>query len=316
MISPMRTESDRDPRSLVVSISEPHLREAVGEVEGATIVEWDLTAPAPGEIDIVVQPYMSAPALLAHVAGTGARLVQGTSIGYDGVADHLPEGVPFANAASVHETSTAELAVGMILALQRGIPDFVRAAGEGRWASAAYPSLADRSVLVLGYGGVGKAIARRLEPFEVELVPVARTARVADGVRIRAFDELDELLPQADIVVLAVPLGEHTRRLVDAAFLARMRDGAMLVNMSRGPVVVTDDLTREVASGRLRAAVDVTDPEPLPADHPLWKAPGVLITPHVGGRSSAMTPRMAAVVREQIARMRRGEEPVNVVLPG
>jgi hypothetical protein len=199
----------------------------------------------------------------------------------------------FANAATVHETSTAELAVTLALASQRGIPEFVRAGDEGRWDLREFPSLADRRVLLVGYGGVAKAVEARLAGFEVQLTRLARSAReeqnlAGDTVEVRGFEDLHECLADAEVVILAVPLTDGTRGLVDAAALAAMPDDALLVNVARGPVVDTDALVAELQAGRLRAALDVTDPEPLPEDHPLWKCPNTLITPHVGGDSSAM----------------------------
>ncbi|GAA3891593.1 2-hydroxyacid dehydrogenase [Leifsonia kafniensis] len=301
---------------LLVSLPGHALRAALGEVpDGVEIVEWDMTGPAPvTSIDIVVQPYMGATKRLVQLDGLTTRLVQSQSIGYDGVEAVLPAGQVFANAATVHETSTAELTLALILASQRGIPDFVRAAGEGRWAPARHESLADRTVLLLGYGGVGQAIETRLLAFETNVVRVARTARTDERGPIHGFDELSELLPQADIVVVGVPLSAATAHLVDEAFLSLMPNGALLVNIARGKVADTDALLRHAASGRLRLALDVTDPEPLPAGHPLFALPNVLISPHVGGASTAMMPRMARLLRRQIDLMLAGEPPVNVVV--
>ncbi|KTR86365.1 2-hydroxyacid dehydrogenase [Leucobacter chromiiresistens] len=306
---------------LLVSLpSDPGLRDAVGDVDGVEFVEWDLDAPAPRErLDIVVPPYWGGARPLAQLAGVDARLVQWQSIGYNGVTKHLPEGLPLANAATVHEGSTAELAMGLALAAQRGIPQFVRDAEEERWQLRSLPSLADRRVLLVGYGGVSQAIEARLAGFEVEITRLARTARREENlagqtVEVRGFESLHESLAEAEIVMLAVPLTDGTRGLIDGAALAAMPDGALLVNVARGPVVDTDALVAELQSGRLRAALDVTDPEPLPAGHPLWAAPNVLITPHVGGDSSAMLPRMSALIRRQIAHLQRGEVPENLVL--
>ena len=160
-----------------------------------------------------------------------------------------------------------------------------------------------------GYGAVGAAIEARLLPFETEIVRVARRDR--DGVH--PIEALPELLPAADVVIVVVPLTEVTRGLVDADFLGRMRDDALLVNMSRGPVVVQPALVAELASGRLQAAIDVADPEPLPADSPLWTAPNLLISPHVGGMSSAMWPRAHRLVRDQLHRFVAGEPLANVL---
>ena len=302
--------------SLLVSMPDSVLREAVGELPaGVEVVLWALDGPAPRpRFDIVVTPYMGATDRLAHLAGVDALLVQSQSIGFDGVDQVLPRGHVFANAASVHETSTAELTLALILASQRGIPDFVRAADRGEWAPAHHTSLADRTVLLLGYGGVGRAIESRLLAFETTVIRVARTARSDEHGKIYGLESLPELLPQADIVVVGVPLSTETTHLVDDAFLGRMRDGSLLVNIARGPVADTDALLQHATDGRLRLALDVTEPEPLPAGHPLFALPNVLISPHVGGASSAMLPRMARLVREQIERMLRGETPLNIVL--
>jgi phosphoglycerate dehydrogenase-like enzyme len=164
-------------------------------------------------------------------------------------------------------------------------------------------------VLIIGYGDIGAAIERRLLPFEVDVVKVARTAR--DGVH--AMGELPALLPDADVVVLVVPLTDETRRLVDATFLATMKDGALLVNVARGGVVDTDALVAELATRRITAALDVTDPEPPPPGHPLWTAPGLLLSPHVGGPTSAFAPRARALVREQLTLFAEGRPLRNVV---
>jgi len=282
---------------------------------GVDLIIWDMTKAAPRErIDLVVPPYMGAHQALGHLAGVRTRLVQSQSLGYDGVEAVLPPGVVFASAASVHEASTSELAVALILASLRGVPEFVRAAAAGRWSHERRPSLADRTVLILGYGGVGRALERRLEAFETTVVRVARHARLDERGEVYDLGGLPDLLARADVVVVCLPLDESTRRMVDDTFLARMRDGALLVNVARGPIVDTDALVAHARRGRVRAALDVTDPEPLPAGHPLWTLPNVLISPHVGGATTAMAPRMARLINEQIARLRAGDEPLNVVL--
>ncbi|MBK0422129.1 2-hydroxyacid dehydrogenase [Leucobacter sp. CSA2] len=305
---------------LVVSLPPGGLREALGDVPGVEFVEWDLTGPAPRDrLDIAVPPYWGGNRVLAALEGVEVRLVQWQSIGYNGVQKYLPAGVPLANAATVHETSTAELALALALAAQRGIPEFVREGEEHLWSGRMFPSLADRRVLLIGYGGVSKAVEGRLSGFEVEVTRLARTARTdrnlaGDEVPVRGFDELHDALADAEIVILAVPLTDETRGLLDASALAKLPDGALVVNVARGPVVDTEALMPELRSGRLRAALDVTDPEPLPADHPLWDCPNLLVTPHVGGDSSAMLPRMTALIRRQIERLRAGERPENLVI--
>jgi len=163
---------------------------------------------------------------------------------------------------------------------------------------------------------VGAALARRLEPFEVEIVRVGRTRRTLDDATlVHGRDELPDLLPDADVVVLIVPQTPETTGMVDAAFLARMQQGALLVNVARGAVVVTDDLVDAVRRGHVRAALDVTDPEPLPPDHPLWTLPGVLISPHVGGFTTAFLPRAHRLVAHQLRRWRLGDPLDNVMAP-
>ncbi|AZC12887.1 2-hydroxyacid dehydrogenase [Microbacterium sp. ABRD28] len=304
--------------NLVVSVPTAQLADDLQPApDAAEVVVWPMDGPPPrSRIDIVVLPYMSLTDAVPLLDQVETRLVQSQSIGYDGIDDILPPTYTFANASSVHETSTAELAVTLALAAQRRVPAFVRAQVEGRWAPEVAESLADRRVLLLGYGGIGTAIEARLAGFEVELVRVASRHREEDGVTIHGVDELPELLPHAEIVMASLPGGDATRHLVDDGFLRALPDGALIVNVGRGPLIDTDALVDHAGRGRIRAALDVTDPEPLPAGHPLWSTDGVLIVPHVGGASSAMRPRIARLVRRQMERMSRGEAPLNVVLGG
>jgi len=301
-------------RPLVVSVPTDELRAALEGTSELDLLVWDLRSAPPREvIDLVVVPYMSSPRLLRQLEGVRTLLVQSQSIGYDGVLDELPADVRFSNGAGIHEASTAELAIGLMIASQRLFPTYVRAQVTGAWAHERSRALTGSRVVVIGQGGVGIAINERLRPFEVDLVRVATSRRTDGAGIIHGIAELPELLATADIVALAVPLTGTTSGLVDAAFLARMPPGSLLVNVSRGPVVVTDDLVAAVRSGHVRAAVDVVDPEPLPPDHPLWTVDGVLITPHIGGDSSAMHPRVVRLLLEQIAALRDGAEPLNVV---
>ncbi|MFI7542754.1 2-hydroxyacid dehydrogenase [Actinoplanes sp. NPDC049599] len=296
--------------TLRVSVPDARLAEALGDVAPRVeLLRWDMAGPAPrADLDLVVVPYRPGNEHLRHLAGVRTRLVQAQYLGYDGVAEALPPGHVYANARGVHETSTAELALALLLAAQRGIPDFVRAAGPR--APSWYPSLADRRVMVLGQGGVGRAVEARLAPFEVDVVRVARTAR--EGVH--GIAELPTLLPACEVVIVGVPLTEDTVHLVGADFLAALPDGAIVVNVARGRVADTAAMLREARSGRLRFALDVTDPEPLPAGHELFRLPNVLISPHAGGMSTAMLPRVARLVQRQIALLLTGADPVNVVL--
>jgi phosphoglycerate dehydrogenase-like enzyme len=244
------------------------------------------------------------------------ELVQLLTAGYEDVQAVLPEGVQLANATGVHDASTAELAVALTLASLRDLPDFLAAQQERTWLPTVFhQALADKRVLVLGYGAIGRAIAARLIPFEVQVTAVASRARAGDELvrSVHGVDELPALLPEHDVVVVIVPLSQHTAGLVDDAFLAAMPDGSLLVNVARGGVVDTDALVRHAGAGRLRAALDVTDPEPLPRDHPLWTTPGVIITPHVGGASTAFMPRAARLLQEQLGAYAAGRPLRNLV---
>ena len=275
---------------------------------------WDMTAPTSLQPAMVVLPYMKATAALPRLAEVPSlRVVQTLSAGYENVLPHVPDGVTLATAAGVHDASTAELAVGLAIGALRGFPDFVRAAEHGAWAAGTRRSLADRRVLVLGVGGIGSAIVARLAPFEVSITRVGTRARDDEQGHVHGVDELPALLPEHDVVVVATPLTDTTRGMVDAGFLAAMPDGALLVNVSRGPVVVTDALVAELSAGRLLAGLDVTDPEPLPPDHPLWHAPNLLLSPHVGGDTTAFPPRARALLADQFERFAAGRELRNVV---
>ena len=262
-------------------------------------------------VELYVMPYTFDPST-GDIMRSLPRLavVQTLTAGYEHVMPYLSDGVTLCNARGVHDASTAELAVALTLASLRRIPEFVRAQQREEWAFGLYDALADKTVLLVGYGAVGKAVERRLEPFECDVLRVARTAR--DGVA--GFEALPSLLGRADVVILTVPLTDQTRRMVDADFLAAMRDGTLLVNVARGGVVDTDALLAELESGRLTAAVDVTDPEPPPPGHPLWTAPGLLISPHVGGSTTAFEPRARRLVLAQLDRFAAGDALANVVV--
>ncbi|HET6737424.1 MAG TPA: 2-hydroxyacid dehydrogenase [Kribbella sp.] len=265
------------------------------------------------EVEFYVPSYMGGGDVFDVVREMPAlKVVQLQTAGYEHVQSRLADGVTLCNARGVHDASTAELAVALILASYRNLPRAVRDADQQVWPRGYDQfddSLADRTVLILGYGAIGEALERRLAGFECDVIRVARRAR--DGVH--PTTELPELLPRADVVVLLTPATPETEHLVDAKFLARMKDGALLVNVARGVVVDTDALLAELTTGRIRAGLDVTDPEPLPAGHPLWSAPNVLITPHRGGASTAFAPRVARLVRAQLERYASGEPLINVV---
>ncbi len=284
----------------------------LGDVDGLPVTTYarSPTECPLDEVEFYVPPYLGGPDAFAAMARMPRlRVVQLLTAGFDSALPAVPAGVAVCNAAGVHDASTAELAVALTLASLRGLDDFARAMPSGRWLPGRRPALADKTVLIVGAGGVGRAVAARVRAFDATAVLVGRSART--GVHGR--DELPALLPTADVVVLAVPLDESTRGLVDDRFLQSLSDGALVVNVARGPVVDTEALTAHVAAGRLRAALDVTDPEPLPTDHRLWQVPGVLISPHVGGNTSAFLPRAVALVSAQLRRIAAGLAPHHVV---
>ncbi|HSU48487.1 MAG TPA: 2-hydroxyacid dehydrogenase [Arthrobacter sp.] len=304
-----------------VSFPEPQLLADLSPLpEGLRGVVWDMK-DEPGEelggIDGVILPYIDAGAVMGSLAKVpNLKFVQTQSTGYDGVREAAGPGAAVANASGVHAAATAELAVGLILAKLRGIDQAVKDQQIESWKPQRRQSLADRKVLLLGIGGIGKELARRLEPFEVAITRVGSTARTdADG-QVHGPDELVALAADHDILVSVLPLNDNTHHLVGREVLAALPDGALVVNVGRGAVVDTDALTREVVSGRLQCAIDVVDPEPLPAGHPLWSAENALITPHIGGNASAFEPRILKLLKRQLEALAAGETPANLVQKG
>ncbi len=257
----------------------------------------DVTRDDLATADYVVLPYMGSSISIAEAIErmTNVSVIQTLTAGFDNVVHLVPQNVTLCNAAGVHDASTSEMAVLLTLSSLRDIPQSVHAQDRSEWVHYFSRSLATKTVLLIGYGGVGKATEKRLLPFECTVIPVASRARD----HVHSLDELDVLIPQADIVILTVPLNEGTARLVDSTFIARMKPGALLVNVARGPVVDTDALVTALHEGRIHAALDVTDPEPLPSDHPLWSAPNTLIAPHLGGDTDVFEPRARKRVHDQ-----------------
>jgi phosphoglycerate dehydrogenase-like enzyme len=237
------------------------------------------------------------------------RVVQALTAGVDWIRPHVPPSVALCNARGAHDASTAEWVVAATLGALRAFPLFSAEQAAGRWAYQATGQLAGKTVLIVGYGAIGAAVEQRLAGFEVTVHRVARRPRPG----VAGLADLPSLLPAADVVVLLVPFTEESRGLADAGFLARMKDGALLVNAARGAVVDTAALVAEVASGRLLAALDVTDPEPLPAGHELWSLPGVFITPHVAASTPVSRQRAARLVREQAEAYLAGAPLRNVI---
>jgi phosphoglycerate dehydrogenase-like enzyme len=263
--------------------------------EGLKGVVWDLKSDPDGgtlgEIDGVILPYINAGAVLGALAQVdNLKYVQTQSTGYDGVIEAAGPDAGVASASGVHAAATAELAVGLILAKLRGIDQAVRDQQHGLW--------------------------RPERRFEVTVTRVGSSARTDEHGQVHASSELPALAATHDILVSVLPLNEQTHQLIGEEVLAALPDGALVVNVGRGPVVDTEALTKEVLSGRLNCALDVVDPEPLPQDHALWSAPNALITPHVGGNASAFEPRILKLLRKQLEALAAGQAPANLVQQG
>lgn len=253
---------------------------------------------------------------------TSLRAIQSLNSGVDWLLPTLPATVEVYNASGVHDAAVAEWIVAVLLSLRRRLPDLREAQQRGEWivntndatANGAPPigpidTLEGGNVLIVGFGSIGRALATRLSPFGIRVQGVARRAR-PDALTL---DALPDLLPSADAVVLLVPLSEATERLVDSNFLARMKPGAILINAARGRLVDTEALIQALRRGNLFAAIDVTDPEPLPSGHPLWQAPNLMITPHVAGAVASWKARAYRFTREQLLRYVNGQPLLNRV---
>jgi phosphoglycerate dehydrogenase-like enzyme len=262
------------------------------------------------EVEFYVPPFFPGPAAIAAMAQLPRlKVVQTLTAGIDLLRPHVPGGALLCNARGVHDASTAEWVVAAVLASVRQFPYFAAEQAAGRWSFRFTGCLAGKTVLIVGYGSIGAAVERRLSGFDVRMLRVARTAR--DGVA--AVVGIPDLLPQADVVILLAPVTAQTTGMADAAFLARMKDGALLVNAARGSLLRTDALCAELQSGRLHAALDVTDPEPLEPGHPLWDMPNVLITPHVAASTPVSASTAVSFVREQAQRFLTGQPLENVI---
>jgi phosphoglycerate dehydrogenase-like enzyme len=261
-------------------------------------------------VDLVVPDGSMREAVLEALEAPGRlRVIQTLSAGVDWLVGRVPDEMTVCNARGVYDVPLAEWVVGAILALERGFPTARDAQARGEWVDYTPIELAGRRVVILGQGSIGGAVAERLRPFGVEIVGVARTAR--DGVL--GLSDLDGALPSADVLVNLLPMTSETARLLDAGRLALLPDGALVVNGGRGGTIDTDALVAELQRGRLRAALDVTDPEPLPAGHPLWSLPNALITPHIAGDSDEAGIRAFVAAGEQIRRFAAGQPLDNIV---
>jgi phosphoglycerate dehydrogenase-like enzyme len=263
------------------------------------------------EVTFYVPWYMGGrPALEMTQKMPNLKILQVPNAGYDDALEFVRPGITLCNGKSIHDDSTAELAVGLTIASLRGFADFVRNQDKSEWVHTRNKSINDRKIGIVGFGSIGSTIAKMLAGFAVEIVAFTQSGR--DNTI--AIADLDKHLPTLDVVILILPLTPESKHLFNAKRLALMKDGALLVNVARGPIVETDALVKELNSGRITAALDVTDPEPLPKDHPLWLAKGVLISPHVGGNTTAFEKRAKRLIESQLQLLASGERLNNIIL--
>ncbi len=265
------------------------------------------------EITFYVPTYMGGRAALELTKKMkNLKVLQMPNAGYDDAIEYVREGITLCNGKSIHDDSTAELAVGLTIASLRGFPDFVRNQDKSAWVHVKNQSINDKKIGIIGFGSIGSTIAKMLSGFSVEIIPFTQSGR--DNTN--AISNLDKHLPTLDVVILILPLTAESKHLFNAKRLSLMKDGSLLVNVARGPIVDTDALVKELNSGRITAALDVTDPEPLPSDHPLWKAKSVLISPHVGGNTSAFEKRARKLIESQLQLLAEGKSLNNVIVAG
>ena len=265
------------------------------------------------KIEFFVPSYMGGATALAYAAKMpNLKVLQMPNAGYDDALAYVRPGLTLCNASGVHDASTAELAVGLALASRRGFPEFIRDQVAGTWNHRRFTSLSDSKIGVIGFGSIGKQVVKNLSGFDLSVTSFSKSGRVG-SIKI---DELDKHLPSLDIVILILPLTPESRHMFNKDRLAKMKDGALIVNVARGPIIDTEALIAELNSGRLHAALDVTDPEPLPAGHPLWSAKNLLLVPHVGGNSTAFEPRGRKLVESQLKLLVEGKPLNNIVAVG
>lgn len=311
----------RDSAPCLVWAAERPERDALALPDGvelAPVPRRPSDHPDLARVEVLVPPYGSRRTLDALPGMSGLRLVQALESGVEWLLPHVPDGVPLCNSRGAHDAAVAEWVTGVVLAMQRRLPEHLQAQTQARWRDVVAGDgwrppyagdLEGSTVLIVGYGSIGSAVERRLEPFGVDFLRVARSVRPG----VHPPTALPELIAEADIVVLLVPLAPATVRMIDADLLGAMKRGSLLVNAGRGRLVDQDALTEALYEGRIRAALDVTDPEPLPRDSKLWRAPNLLLTPHMAGDTPRRYRRSWQLVGEQVERLLQGRPLANVV---
>jgi len=262
-------------------------------------------------ITFFVPPYMSGrDGLLPSLKMERLQTLQLLMAGYEDALEFVKPGIQLCNARGVHDASTAELAVGLAISVRRGFQDFIRAQDRQEWTNKRYNSLSDSKIAIIGFGSIGQTIAKYLGVYDVSITGYSRSGKNGS----KQLSEFDAEISKYDAIFLALPLNPESHKYFNAARLAKMKDGAVLINVARGPIVDTDALVKELNDRRLFAGLDVTDPEPLPTGHPLWSAPNCIIAPHVGGNSSAFESRGKRFIEGQLDRLAKGEVLINKIL--
>ena len=265
------------------------------------------------KVTFFVPEYMGGLAMLELTKQMpNLKVLQMPNAGYDDALAYLRPGITLCNGRGIHDDSTAELAVGLTIASLRNFPTFALNQSKSKWVHTKEKSLYSRKVGIVGFGSIGSTIARMLSGFNCEVIGFTKSGRD----KTKNISELDSYLPNLDVIILILPLTSESRKLFDARRLSLLKDGALLVNVARGPIVDTQALLNELNLKRIYAALDVTDPEPLPESHPLWKAPNLFISPHVGGNTSAFEPRARKLIESQLEKFAAGLPLDNVVAVG
>jgi phosphoglycerate dehydrogenase-like enzyme len=297
----------------------------------AEMVRLPRTLATAVDVDFWILPFYRNDVAALYSNLRGVKVAQSLMAGVDWVLPWLPAGVTLCDGRGIHDISASEWVLAAILGAMKRFPLYRDLQGRQQWKGFATAAdgfmgesgaargqytilaedLAGKTVLIVGYGSIGTAIEARLAPFGVNVLRIARSAK--DQPKVSAIADLNSLLPEADIVVAIVPLTDATRGLFGPDELAQMKPGALLVNAARGPVVETNALVEALEQGRIRAVVDVTDPEPLPTGHPLWTAPNCMITPHIGGSTPEFIHRAYRFGAQQVRRFAAGEPLENIV---
>jgi phosphoglycerate dehydrogenase-like enzyme len=270
----------------------------------------DLKEDDLSSITFYVPPYMSGrEGLLPSQKMGKLKTLQLLMAGYEDALEFAKPGIQLCNAKGVHDASTAELAVGLAIAVRRGFQDFLRAQHREEWIHKRYSSLNDSNIAIIGFGSIGQTLAKYLEVYEVSITGYSRSG----GNGAKKIPEFDSDISNFDVIFLILPLNTESHHYFNTTRLSKMKDGALLINVARGPVIDTDALVKELYSKRIFAGLDVTDPEPLPKGHPLWSAPNCIIAPHVGGDSTAFESRGKKLVEQQLSNVANGQPLMNRV---